>query len=385
LIARFRDLIAPLAERDFLAAMDAKARLVLPPTAARETSSLLPWATLEGLISSPLLPRDRVQVRVKGKAVPDTMLGSGDARKRTDAIRRFARSGATIVINGIDEYVEPIARLSESIERRTERQVQVNCYAGFGESGAFAPHYDTHDVLVVQVMGSKRWRGYGVDVPDPVAWRPAAPAAVVWEATLEPGSLIYLPRGEVHDAQVEASPSLHLTFGLTALTALDVLAWMSRQAEHDEELRRGLTVAGDATRAAVDIAQLKQRLHDMVVRTSIDDFFQQHGRRQDTARRRRPQPFGLAFRARLHPEAWVVPVSLRRAWLPSEGQEELVPTEHIMARLSSPARLMLQLLLEEDGLQVRDLVTRLDLTIGDPAFVDALDELAGLGLCAIRE
>jgi hypothetical protein len=385
LIARFQDLIAPLTERDFLEAMDGKTRVVLPPTAARETSSLLPWATLEGLISSPLTPRDRVQVRVNGKAVSDVMLGAGDARKRTDAIRRFTRLGASIVINGVDDYVEPIARLSESIERRTERRVHVNCYAGFGESGAFSPHYDTHDVLVVQLQGTKRWRGFGVDVPDPVTWRPAASADVRWEATLEPGSLIYVPRGEVHDAQVEAGPSLHLTFGLTALTGLDFLAWMARQAERDEELRRDLTVAGDGTRPAIDLAELRKRLHDLVDRASLDDFLQHHGRRQDTARRGRPQSYGLGFRARLHPEAWIVPVSRRRAWMPGEGEEDLIPTERIMARLSGHARAMLQLLLDEDGLQVGELASRLDLAIVDPAFIDALDELAGLGLCGVRE
>jgi hypothetical protein len=385
LITRFRDLIAPLAERDFFAAMDGKTRVVLPPTAAREASSLLPWAALEGLMSSPLLPRDQVQVRVNGKAVSDVMLGLGDARKRTDAIRRFASLGASLVVNGIDDYVEPIARLSESIERRTERRVHVNCYAGLGQSGAFSPHYDTHDVLVVQLQGSKRWRGFGVDVPDPVRWLPAASADVRWEATLDPGSLIYLPRGEVHDAQVESSPSLHLTFGLTALTGLDFLAWMARRAEHDEELRRDLTVAGEGTRAAIDSAHLKRRLHDLVDRISIDEFLHHHGRRQDTARRGRPQQFGLAFRARLHPDAWVVPVSRRRGWMHIEGQEEPVPTERIMARLSSHARAMLALILDEDGLQVRELALRLDLTIADPAFVDALDELAGLGLCGVRE
>ncbi len=385
MIARFKDLIAPLAEQDFLAAMDAKERLMLPPTAARDVASLLPWTALEGLASSPLVPRDRVQVRVNGRAVPEMMLGQGDVRRRVDAIRRFTSNGASLVVNFVDEYIEPIARLAESIERRTERNVHVNCYAGFGPSGAFVPHYDTHDVLVVQVQGSKRWRGYGVDVADPVELRPATPAAVQWETTLEPGSILYLPRGEVHDTVVEAFPSVHLTFGLTALTGIDLLSWMARQAVRDPELRRTLTHAGDATRTAIDTGALKDRLHALIDGSSIDVFLERQGRRQDTTKRGRPHLAGLALSARLAPDAWVVPVSRRRGWLPLEGQDGPVPVADVMDRLSTPGRTLLQILLDEDGLQVRELASRLDLAVTDPAFADALGELGGLGLCGLRE
>ena len=45
---------------------------------------------------------------------------------------------------------------------------QVNAYLSFSKGGAFKPHWDIHDVLVVQVHGNKRWRIWNAEVPHPV-------------------------------------------------------------------------------------------------------------------------------------------------------------------------------------------------------------------------
>jgi hypothetical protein len=46
----------------------------------------------------------------------------------------------------------------------------------------------------------------------------------VWEGTLEPGDMLYIPRGLVHEAATtEAAPSMHLT--ITADTEERTVAW----------------------------------------------------------------------------------------------------------------------------------------------------------------
>lgn len=82
----------------------------------------------------------------------------------------------------------------------------------------FAPHFDDVDVYVLQVEGRKRWRVYaplpGHALPR-YSSRDFVDAEVgpcVLEAVLQPGDLLYLPRGTIHQAaSLPEAPSLHLT------------------------------------------------------------------------------------------------------------------------------------------------------------------------------
>jgi ribosomal protein L16 Arg81 hydroxylase len=46
-------------------------------------------------------------------------------------------------------------------------RTHVNAYLSFSKGGAFKPHWDLHDVLVVQVHGNKQWRVWNAEVPLP--------------------------------------------------------------------------------------------------------------------------------------------------------------------------------------------------------------------------
>jgi hypothetical protein len=82
-------------------------------------------------------------------------------------------------------------------------------------------HYDTHDVLVLQVLGEKRWRLWpGQPVPRPTRRTPwpgnIEPEGEAESLTLRPGDTLYVPRGVLHDAATQdgEEPSLHVTVGL---------------------------------------------------------------------------------------------------------------------------------------------------------------------------
>lgn len=84
----------------------------------------------------------------------------------------------------------------------------------------FAPHYDDVDVFIVHTAGRKRWRVYK---PLPGAALPPTPSpdfderrddigAPLLDTVLEPGDLLYLPRGTVHQAEaLGREPALHVT------------------------------------------------------------------------------------------------------------------------------------------------------------------------------
>ena len=87
----------------------------------------------------------------------------------------------------------------------------------FGPGGAFKMHYDAHDVLVLQVHGSKHWFLYADPEIAPVHHvKQGNPAAreVVYETVLKQGDVLYVPRGMYHRAAVTDTDSVHLTFGI---------------------------------------------------------------------------------------------------------------------------------------------------------------------------
>jgi len=58
------------------------------------------------------------------------------------------------------------------------------------EVPAVNPHWDDHDVFILQVSGEKRWRVYGVTRPYPlyrdVDANTECPKEIVWEGILQP-------------------------------------------------------------------------------------------------------------------------------------------------------------------------------------------------------
>jgi bifunctional lysine-specific demethylase and histidyl-hydroxylase NO66 len=138
--------------------------------------------------------------------------------------RDFA-DGYTIVLESIHRYVRAIASLSHAIEVELNFATQVNAYFTPPESQGFVPHYDEHDVLILQIRGSKIWHLYeGIDVApcaalrhDPVAADTLPPPT---DVRLETGDLLYLPGRRVHAAEATSEVSVHLTVGVLAPTLL---------------------------------------------------------------------------------------------------------------------------------------------------------------------
>ena len=154
-------------------------------------------------------------------------------------------SGATVIFNQLQKRVPALAQLCVSLGRRFSSRVQTNVYLTPPEAQGFAPHWDTHDVFVLQVSGTKRWTIYDSKVRLPLRGQKFArgtpPGAVSQELELEPGSALYMPRGLMHSARSTGEASLHITLGITAFTWAEFLVeCVTAAALEEESLRRNL-------------------------------------------------------------------------------------------------------------------------------------------------
>lgn len=167
---------------------------------------------------------------VKGKEKKDLQsyrLGSGAIDMV--ALRNDFAAGFTIILNGLERYVGAIAALARGLEVDLNFETQVNAYITPPGSQGFLPHYDDHDVIVLQVEGSKRWHIYEDegDVPtrelqqrEIFVGEGLSPAT---RLTLHAGDLLYVPRGRIHAAETLDETSIHLTLGIHPPNMLELV------------------------------------------------------------------------------------------------------------------------------------------------------------------
>lgn len=143
-----------------------------------------------------------------------------------------------------------LAAFCRALEHEFSSRFQTNIYLTPGRAQGFKPHYDSHDVFVLQVSGSKHWRIFDTPVAMPLRgqqFNPAEhpPGEVSLEFDLHPGDMCYIPRGIMHDAvsSDEHEPSLHITTGVLGRTWTDLLLEaLSAACLRDPAFRRTLPV-----------------------------------------------------------------------------------------------------------------------------------------------
>ena len=172
-------------------------------------------------------------------------------------------AGATIVLQALHVNWHPLAVFCRQLEEALGHGVQANAYWTPRGSQGFAVHHDTHDVLVLQVAGEKRWLLYDPLLELPLKhqrWSTALgePGEPSDDLTLRAGDTLYLPRGWLHQAETSATDSLHLTIGITAYTWLDAVRAALAECEDELPFRRGVAAGADGSEELLD--RLRDRL-----------------------------------------------------------------------------------------------------------------------------
>jgi len=165
------------------------------------------------------------------------------------------RSGATVVLPALQRTWAPLRELCAALEDEFSHAVHANAYLTPGDSPGFTPHYDTHEVFVLQIAGTKRWRMYEPSLTLPHRTQPFTPMGYalpppILELELMPGDLLYLPRGYVHAANTSNSHSAHITVGITVFTRVELISELVASSREMAGFRTALP-PGFATREDV--------------------------------------------------------------------------------------------------------------------------------------
>jgi ribosomal protein L16 Arg81 hydroxylase len=263
--------IAPTTAEEFLAAYWERKPLHVERGEAGRFDDLLSARDVERQMSEPGLRAPGFRLVKAGEKLdprdytkdlpwrPKPFTGSAD---NLAVVREFMR-GATVVLQGLHLTWTPLARYCRSLEAFLGHPVQANAYYTPARSQGLPVHHDTHDVLVLQVAGSKRWLVYYPVFELPLKhqrYKPemGEPGPVVMDVVLRAGDTLYLPRGWLHEALTSDEDSLHLTVGVSVVTWLDAFRELLAEIEDDVEFRR--SVPRDGEGAAELVERLAERL-----------------------------------------------------------------------------------------------------------------------------
>jgi hypothetical protein len=248
--------------------------------------------------------------------------------------------------------------------------VQINAYITPPENQGFAAHYDTHDVFVLQIAGSKRWTIHRPVIDDPLpnqTWEQRKPQVAarateppLIDTVLCPGDALYLPRGFLHSAVAQGEVSIHLTVGVHPVTAYDLARELITAAAQDRELRRSLPMGVDVTDPAAmreHVEAAAQRLSVVVGgagRADVDQVARRVGRQQ--VGQTRPAPLGplaqlTALRGLDATSALVLRPGLRPTLRPAEADR--LALDVIDSTISWPAQAHGALLVAVSGVPFR--------------------------------
>jgi ribosomal protein L16 Arg81 hydroxylase len=192
-------------------------------------------------------------VKVANAAVEDIKTSGwtyeGKVADPVKLAKMFA-DGTTLIFPHLHQRLPTLRSFCGKLSRCFSSRMQTNIYLTPPDAQGFHPHWDTHDVFILQVSGSKRWKIYDTKTELPLrgqAFSLKNPEHEAGEVTreflMEPGDTLYMPRGLMHSADSLDEPSLHITTGIMAYTWTRLLLEaLSQVAVENVELRRNLPI-----------------------------------------------------------------------------------------------------------------------------------------------
>ena len=238
-----RSLVAPVAEEEFRARYWEQKPLVVHRGDPDYYDGLFTLQDFDEAIT-----RDPNYVKIANATTGKNTSYKSATVPGLEAVLSDMRDGGTLVLDQLHHREPKLAQLCRLLGPEFSHRFQTNLYLTPPNGKGFTPHWDNHDVFILQVVGSKHWqieklRRTFPGVGDKMGDEGRELRGDLYSFTLKQGDIIYIPRGFVHAAECGSEPSLHITLGVTAVFLEDLLhAIIKATVQRDERLRAALPI-----------------------------------------------------------------------------------------------------------------------------------------------
>lgn len=113
-----------------------------------------------------------------------------------DDLINLLDEGSTIILEALNEKNNFFNKINKAFEEITKSRCWINGYLTPPYSTGFKSHTDPHDVIIIQLLGSKSW------------------TVALNKFVINPFELVYIPKGVFHNATANDNFSFHITIGI---------------------------------------------------------------------------------------------------------------------------------------------------------------------------
>ena len=251
------NLLQPYNLKEFLDNNWTTKAVLIPSEGKKNFAHLFSWEKLNYILNFHQLRYPDIRLAIGGKVLDESA---------NENLIKSCQSGATLIINEVHKLIPEIAHFAAAIKSDLGYANQVNAYCSWPEKQGFSSHYDTHEVFILQVDGSKQWYVFEDTIKYPLKDQksssfPPPETEAYLSCILHPGDVLYIPRGHWHYAVACEEPSLHLTLGIHCKTGIDFLEWLVSELREQSDWRKSLPLRTNADSINANVNSLIAELH----------------------------------------------------------------------------------------------------------------------------
>jgi ribosomal protein L16 Arg81 hydroxylase len=280
----FRELLYPMTAEEFFAHAYGKLAVHIPGH-PQKFVDMFSWEEFNRLFNQPALWSARsMKMVLNGRDIQAAEFCSpGRNREGVETmlpdptkVASYVQRGATLVLDLIERLSPGIAALAASYEMVFGQLAVCNAYCSWHERRGFSSHFDTTDVFALHIDGEKTWNLYEGRFQDPIEGsgfeysglpphqHESAKGKLLKQVTMRPGDVLYIPRGQYHDAVAATQACLHVSFGLVPYTGHDFMTVLLRSLHAEPLFRQALPHFDDAEAYDAHLRTLADRLHQII-------------------------------------------------------------------------------------------------------------------------
>jgi len=190
-------------------------------------------------------------------------------RPDTNKVQNLVSKGASIILNDIQRHNINLLKFSNELQKVTNGRCQANLYFSMASHQAFGPHFDLHDVFAVHFEGEKVWNIYENIEKNPInhpsfkfsdEQRRKRAGKIIDQVTLRPGDLLYIPRGQYHDALASINGAVHIAFGLSYFKSIDIMTTLWQKFILNDYMRSDIKINADEKEIKLSLKKLSAEL-----------------------------------------------------------------------------------------------------------------------------
>ena len=255
----FAEIISPISEDKFFSLYHDKKHLHIPANEPNKFAEAMSWEILTNLLNmTTIWSSTSLAVYLDTSPIPADQYcrqavdrnNHSSLQPDAEKVKSWLKRGASLVANDIDALWPGTSAISNALEKRTGGRAQANLYCSWNQHQAFDTHFDNHEVFAIHIAGEKIWRIYEGRLKNPISdeatnslskeYHIKNRGPLLEEITLRPGDLLYIPRGQYHDALASSDGAIHLSYGLTHIIGYDILQLLFEQAMADPLVRSNI-------------------------------------------------------------------------------------------------------------------------------------------------